>query len=442
VREAADTEQALAETGDDLEVIVTRASGEDAGVTVETDDDAGASDTATREETDGAAAGDHLPAPVTADPAGADTPADPPAAETTTEEPVETAEVEAAPAHPRAADAHPRAGVLALRPSRRLLATIVAAVVLLAVVSGADAWLRHRRVANLQTVTAAYADKDCGRALEAWRQAGQDPALPGRREVPSAEVRKAVADCRALAAADRLAGEGDAGRAFAAYLALRRTSPTSPLADDVVGSRLVAVLDRRDVAAEPGLCRDLRGAVDAGILTRDDAVPQMLTACGELLAESRGADDRVTAFVLVSAVREDYPKAPEAPAAATVEAELRLAVAQGAPHAATTPFQARSAPSGDASVRFVNHAPWPVTLTVAGPGGGRVVSLPACPDCGPYLEDISWHQCMGKGRATTLTLPPGRFEVALQYSGDGPDPSHGFWQLQPGAYEECYFFTR
>jgi hypothetical protein len=49
---------------------------------------------------------------------------------------------------------------------------------------------------------------------------------------------------------------------------------------------------------------------------------------------------------------------------------------------------------------------------------------------------------MGKGRATTLTLPPGRFEVALQYSGDGPDPSHGFWELRSGAYEECYFFTR
>jgi hypothetical protein len=144
----------------------------------------------------------------------------------------------------------------------------------------------------------------------------------------------------------------------------------------------------------------------------------------------------------VGNVRMEYPKAAEAPRAATVEAALRLAVARRAPHTATTPFRARAAASGTANVRFVNHAPWPVTLTVSGPGGGRVVSLPACPGCGPYLKDISWQQCMGKGAVTSLTLPPGRFEMALQYDGDGPDPSHGFWDLQPGAYEECYFFTR
>ena len=49
---------------------------------------------------------------------------------------------------------------------------------------------------------------------------------------------------------------------------------------------------------------------------------------------------------------------------------------------------------------------------------------------------------MGKGASTRLSLPPGRFEMALQYDGDGPDPSHGYWNLRPGAYEECYFFTR
>jgi hypothetical protein len=32
--------------------------------------------------------------------------------------------------------------------------------------------------------------------------------------------------------------------------------------------------------------------------------------------------------------------------------------------------------------------------------------------------------------------------MALQYSGDGPEPSHGFWNLQTGWYEECYFFVR
>ena len=74
-------------------------------------------------------------------------------------------------------------------------------------------------------------------------------------------MRRAVADCSALDAADRLADAGEGPRAFAAYLDLRRTSPTSPLADEVVGGRLVGVLDREDAAAEPGLCRDLRGAV-------------------------------------------------------------------------------------------------------------------------------------------------------------------------------------
>lgn len=307
---------------------------------------------------------------------------------------------------------------------------VLAALLVLALAGGLDAWLRHRRAADLATVAAAYRAEDCAGVLAAWHQAGQDPAFPGRREAPAANVRRAVDECRALQAADAL---DDPAQAFAALLELRDTG-----LDDVVGSRLVGVLRRGDVAAGPGLCRNLRSAMDAGILRRDDAVPQMLTECGELLADT----DRVTAFVLVSAVREDYPKAKEAQEAATVEAELRLAVAKGAPHTATTPFQASSAATGDARVRFVNHSPWPVTLTVKGPGGGRVVSVPACATCGPYLADISWSQCMGKGKAATLSLPPGTFEVALQYSADGPPPSHGFWYLGPGVYEECYFFTR
>jgi hypothetical protein len=49
---------------------------------------------------------------------------------------------------------------------------------------------------------------------------------------------------------------------------------------------------------------------------------------------------------------------------------------------------------------------------------------------------------MRKGAAATVAVPQGRYEVALQYGGDGPEPSHGFWDLHPGSYEECYFFTR
>ena len=58
---------------------------------------------------------------------------------------------------------------------------------------------------------------------------------------------------------------------------------------------------------------------------------------------------------------------------------------------------------------------------------------------GPAMR---WVQVAPHGAQTSLTLPPGRFEMALQYEGDGPDPSHGFWDLRPGAYQECYFFTR
>jgi len=311
-----------------------------------------------------------------------------------------------------------------------------------AVLTGADAWFRHRRTAHLEAVTAAFADADCGAALEAWRQSTQDPAFPGRRVATPAGVDGAVATCRALEDADRLRDSGDAERAFAAYLVLRRSAPKSPIARKAIGPRLIAVLDGGAVTAKPRLCHDLRGAVDADLLAKDDAVPSVMTACGELLARADSDADRAAAFALVSAVREKYPTSPDAPRAATVEAGLRLAAARGAPHTATTPFLAAARASGAATVRFVNHSPWPVTLTVKGPGGGRVVSLRACPSCGPYVRDISFSQCMGKGASTRLSLPPGRFEMALQYDGDGPDPSHGYWDLQPGAYEECYFFTR
>ena len=328
------------------------------------------------------------------------------------------------------------------RPGRRVVAAGLVVLLVAAVLTGLDAWFRHRRTVDLDAVTTAFADADCGAALEAWQQSTQDPAFPGRRVPTPAGVDGAVATCRALEDADRLRDAGDAERSFAAYLALRRSAPESPIARTVIGQRLVAVLDGGAVTARPRLCRDLRGAVEAGLLAEDDAVPRVMTACGELLARADSDADRATAFVLVSAVREHYPKAPDAPRAATVEAGLRLAAARDAPHTATTPFLAAPRASGAATVRFVNHSPWPVTLTVKGPGGGRVVRLRACPSCGPYLRDISFSQCMGKGASTRLSLPPGRFEIALQYDGDGPDPSHGYWNLQPGAYEECYFYTR
>jgi hypothetical protein len=316
-------------------------------------------------------------------------------------------------------------------------------VLVAALLLGTDAWLRHRRAGHLAAVTSAFADADCGRALEAWRQATQDPAFPGRREAVPAGVDRAVATCRALQDADRLRAAGDAERAFAGYLALRRAAPASPIARTAIGPRLIAVLDGGQVTARPGLCRDLLGAVQAGLLADDDAVPAVMASCGELLATAGSDADTETAFALVTAVRENYPKAPDAPRAATVEAGMRLAAARdAAPHTATSPFYAAPAASGAASVRFVNHSPWPVTLSVRGPGGGHVVSLRACSGCGPYVRDISFSQCMGKGASTRLSLQPGRFEMALQYDGDGPDPSHGYWNLQPGAYEECYFFTR
>jgi hypothetical protein len=328
------------------------------------------------------------------------------------------------------------------RPGRRVVVAGLVVVLAAAVLTGTDAWLRHRRAAHLAAVTTAFADADCGAALEAWRQSTQDPALPGRRIAVPAGVDSAVATCRRLQDADLLRDAGDAERAFAGYLALRGDAPGSPIARKAIGPRLIAVLDGGRVTARPRLCRDLRGAVEAGLLAKDDAVPPVMTSCGELLARAGSDEDKAVAFALVTAVREAYPTAPDAPRAATVEAGLRLAAARGAPHTATSPFHAAVAASGAASVRFVNHSPWPVTLTVKGPGGGRVVGLRACSGCGPYVRDISLKQCMGKGASTRLSLPPGRFEVALQYDGDGPEPSHGYWNLQPGAYEECYFFTR
>ena len=81
--------------------------------------------------------------------------------------------------------------------------------------------------------------------------------------------------------------------------------------------------------------------MEAGLLAEDDAVPAVMASCGELLAAGGSDADTETAFVLVSAVRENYPKAPDAPRAATVEAGMRLAAArEAAPHTATTPFYA------------------------------------------------------------------------------------------------------
>jgi hypothetical protein len=324
----------------------------------------------------------------------------------------------------------------------RAIAIALVVVLSLGALTGVDAWLGGRRETDLAAVVAAYRQRDCAGVLEAWRQASRDPVIPGRRAEPAAGVRGAVDGCRALQDADRLAAAGDADRAFAAYLRIRRSRPESPLAEQVVGDRLVSVLASGHVTAEPGLCRELRGTVAAKGLRRADAVAPVLTACGQLLAGTGADADVQAAFVLVSEVRRTYPKTPSAPAAATVEANLRLRQVADAPHTATTPFHASVTPANAATVRFVNHSPWPVTLTLAGPGGGRVISLPACPSCGPYLRDISWQQCLGKGSKTDLRLPPGRFEMALQYSADGPDPSHGFWNLQGGWYEECYFFVR
>jgi hypothetical protein len=334
------------------------------------------------------------------------------------------------------------AGAARLRPGRRVVTVVLVAVLAAAALTGLDAWLRHRRAVDLATVTTAYADADCGTALAAWRDAAQDPALPGRRTPPGAAAERAAAHCQALREADLLRAGGQPERAFAGYLKLRAAAPDSPLTRSVIGPRLIAVLDGGSVTARPGLCRDLAGAVEGRLLAADDAVPPVLAACGERLAKNTSEDDRAAAFVLVSTVRRDYPEAADAPRAATVEAALRLSLARRAPHTATSPFLAAPAASGPASVRFVNHSPWPVTLTVRGPGGGRVVSLPACPGCGPYVKDISFAQCLGKGPSTALTLPPGRFEMALQYSRAGPDPSHGYWDLRPGKYQECYFFTR
>jgi hypothetical protein len=175
---------------------------------------------------------------------------------------------------------------------RRVVAAGLVVVLAGAVLTGADAWFRHRRAAHLDAVVAAFADADCGAALEAWRQSTQDPAFPGRRVATPAGVDGAVATCRALEDADRLRDSGDAERAFAAYLVLRRSAPKSPIARKAIGPRLIAVLDGGAVTAKPRLCHDLRGAVDADLLAKDDAVPSVMTACGELLARADSDADK------------------------------------------------------------------------------------------------------------------------------------------------------
>jgi hypothetical protein len=83
-----------------------------------------------------------------------------------------------------------------------------------------------------------------------------------------------------------------------------------------------------------------------------------------------------------------------------------------------------------------------MTLSVSGPGGGRVVKVDGCPDC-PRLGRVEKpgdceHE---KARAADITLPPGSYRVVIQHTdAEGNYAWTGRWELDaagtPSAWHE------
>jgi hypothetical protein len=322
--------------------------------------------------------------------------------------------------------------------------TAVVAVPAFALLAGIGVIVVHFRQAaeqraDVREISAAFQRGDCPGAVSALGSARSRTIIYGEREPVPAAALEQVAQCAELDKARRLAEEGETAEAIAAYLAYVKDNLTSPLSR-AVPDRLGRVLRDGEAPVTTTLCRDLAAVVADDGLAPHETFPAFFTDCGVKLAASRRTGDREGARALLGEVRRVYPKSPEAARAVTVEARARVLL--GADDGTmASPYRVEGVDTV-ASVRYVNHTPWPAVLAVSGGKTGRVVELGACGDCKLYEDGSNGPEnCESNGaKATTINLAPGTYRVAIQYVGDNAPPDNsGRWTLSKGKYAECYF---
>ena len=324
-----------------------------------------------------------------------------------------------------------------------LLVALVA-VPFLGLVVVAGAVLFHVRQSALQKddireIGAAFQRADCPGAVAAFDAALHRTILYGSRTPIPAGAQEQVEQCGELDKARALADDGKGADAIAAYLQYLKDHHASPLGR-VVPDRLGRVLRDGNPPVTAGLCRDLADVVAAGELAPHETFPPFFTDCGLKLAGGSRTADRQRARELLGEVRRVYPKSSVAERAATGEARARVLL--GADDSTmTSPYRVEGV-SRLASVRYVNHTPWPAVLAVSGAKSGRVVELPGCEKCDLYDEASNGPaDCESDGaEAVTIDLAPGSYRVAIQYGGDNAPPDNsGRWTLSRGKYAECYY---
>jgi len=318
------------------------------------------------------------------------------------------------------------------------------AVPALGLVAVAGAVVVHVRQAALQRddireISVAFQRADCPGAVAAFGSASHRTLLYGSRTPVPAGALDQVEQCGELDKARDLADDGKPAEAVAAYLQYLKAHRGSPLGR-IVPDRLGRVLRDGDPPITSGLCRDLADVVAADELAPHETFPPLFTECGLRLADGSRTVDRERARTLLGEVRRVYPTSSVADRAATAEARTRVSL--GAEKGTmTSPYRVEGV-STLASVRYVNHTPWPAVLAVSGTKVGRVVELPGCEKCGLYDETSNGPtDCESDGaEAVTLDLQPGSYRVAVQYVGDNAPPDNsGRWTLSRGKYAECYY---
>ena len=296
-----------------------------------------------------------------------------------------------------------------------------------------------RQRADVAEITAAFQRGDCPGAAAALASARSRPLLYGNRAAVPQPALDQVSQCGRLDQARVLGEGGKADEAIAAYLDYLKDNESSPLGG-IVTDRLGRVLRDGEPPVTSGLCRDLATVVEADQLSAHESFPELFTDCGAKLAASTRTADREGARALLSEVRTTYPQAPQLERAAVAEAKARIALSPD-DGTMTSPYRI-SGSAKQASVRYVNHTPWPAVLAVSGAKAGRVVELGGCPACELYEETSNGPQnCESNGaKAVTIELAPGRYRVAIQYVGDNAPPDNsGAWTLSKGRYAECYY---
>jgi hypothetical protein len=327
------------------------------------------------------------------------------------------------------------------RPSLGTTTLFASAVVAVLVVGVIVVHLRQTSAQkdDIAEISAAFQRSDCAGAQAALDSARtRTVLLGGRADVPDGALDR-IDQCGEVERARRLAADGKSAEAVTAYLGYLRDHQASPLAR-VVTERLARALREDGAKVTLGLCRDLATVVDAGDLDRNEEFPDLFIDCGVKLADSDRDGDREGARVLLTEVRTAYPGSGDRDRAAAAEARARVELSPGG-GTMTSPYRV-SGPAKGATVRYVNHTPWPAVLAMSGAKDGRVVQLAGCAGCELYEETSNGPaDCESDGaKAVTIDLSPGEYRVAIQYEGDNTPPGNsGRWTLSKGRYTECYY---